>query len=310
MRSGESAPSGSMVNFAVPSGHGYRRRMARMLRRGTGRLVLAPVDDSLLAGPIDGLESVDERLGQFGAACGVPMADGESAWSPDAIIGFRLASSHLAIRHPLLPFVLNLTASTTLGVHVDKVQVARVSDAVAMDASAVAVHVNFTSRFESAQLSSLAEASREASASGMPLMGILYPRRDVAGQDDNYDQLRRDSPDAWARMVAHATRVGVELGCSIIKTQWTGSAASFERVVRGGEGAMVVIAGGRPRDPSEFVSLVDAVLSAGAAGVSFGRNFFSRPDSRPWLRAAVSLVHDGETPKEVLKCLNSSLAGR
>lgn len=300
----------SITTSAVPSGHGLRRRLARILRRGTGRLVLAPVDDSLLAGPIDGLESIRQRLRQFGATNDVLVTARESPWSPDAIIGYRLASGCLIESNPLVPFVLNLTASTTLGVHVEKVAVARVSDAVAMDASAVAVHVNFTSRFESAQLSSLAEVSRDASALGMPLMGILYPRRELAGQDDNYDQLRRDSPNEWARMVAHATRVGVELGCSIIKTQWTGSSSTFEQVVRAGEGAMVVIAGGRPRDPSEFVATIDAVLSAGAAGVSFGRNFFSRPDSRPWLHAAVSLVHDGMSPQEVLQCLTSSLTGK
>jgi DhnA family fructose-bisphosphate aldolase class Ia len=281
--------------------------MARMFRKGTGRLVLAPVDDSLLAGPVDGLETVSARLVQYGSG----NDDGSSAdWSPDAIIGFRLASNHLAIKRPLLPFILNLTASTTLGVHVEKSRVARLADAIAMDASAVAVHVNFTSRFESQQLSVLAELSNRAAASGLPVLGILYPRREREGRDDNYTTLRADSPDAWARMVCHATRVGVELGCSIIKTQWTGSTSTFERVVRAGEGAKVVIAGGTPRGPADFVELISAALAAGAAGVSFGRNFFSRADSRPWLRAAAALVHSGENPREVLRCLSFSLAGK
>jgi DhnA family fructose-bisphosphate aldolase class Ia len=192
---------------------------------------------------------------------------------------------------------------------VEKCRVGSVSDALAIDAAAVAVHVNFSSRFESTQLAMLGDVSNSAGASGMPLMGILYPRREVDGRDDNYEQLRRDAPDAWTDMVCHATRVGAELGCSIIKTQWTGSASSFERVVRAGEGALVVIAGGKPRDPPDFVSTIEAVLSSGAAGVSFGRNFFNRSDSRPWIRAAVALVHGGESPREVLRWLNSSLAG-
>jgi DhnA family fructose-bisphosphate aldolase class Ia len=276
--------------------HGHRRRLARILRRGTKKLVLAPVDDSLLAGPFDGLESVGNRLSQF--------MDG-----PDAVVGFRLASSHLAERAPHVPFVLNLTASTTQGIHVEKCRVGSVTDAVAVDAAAVAVHVNFSSRFESTQLAMLGDVSNTAGALGMPLMGILYPRREVDGRDDNYDQLRCEAPDTWTDMVCHATRVGAELGCSIIKTQWTGSAASFERVVRAGEGAMVVIAGGKPRDPGDFVFMIEAVLASGAAGVSFGRNFFNRADSRPWIGAAAALVHRGENPKEVLRWLTSSQAG-
>jgi DhnA family fructose-bisphosphate aldolase class Ia len=302
--------SSCIINESISlSTHGLRRRLARLFRRGTGKLVIAPVDDSLLAGPIDGLESIESKLSQFADASAFPTPLPKWDFAPDAVVGYRLASAHLSKYQPIAPFILNLTASTTIGAHVDKAIVGGVSEALALDAAAVAVHVNFTSRYEMRQLEKFADISSNATASGLPLMGILYPRREKDGRDDNYDALRLEDTNEWTRLVCHATRVGVELGCSIIKTQYTGSARTFERVVRAGEGAAVVIAGGRPRDPLDFIETIDAALSAGAAGVSFGRNFFSRRDSRPWIRAAIALVHEGQDAKEALRWLESHTSG-
>ncbi len=293
----------------APCSHGFQRRMARLLARGTGRLVLAPVDDSLLAGPFDGLESIKSKIGQYAAGPVSGPTSLVSPSTPDAVIGYRVASCQLAGQSPLLPYVFNLTSSSTLGVHVQKCQTGTVNEALAMDASAVAVHVNFTSRFESEQLALLGSVATAATSMGMPLMGILYPRREIDGVDDNYNSVQRDSPDAWANMVAHVTRIGAELGCSIIKTQWTGSSALFERVVRAGEGALVVIAGGKPKSPPDFISMIQGAIDAGAAGISFGRNFFNRADSRPWICAANQMIHGRVAPKEALAWLNFSLGG-
>ena len=290
---------------------GLQRRLGRIFRRGSGRLVIAPVDDSLLAGPVDGLENIEEKVMQFGskASCGFGQLEPTDI-APDAVVGYRLASAHLARLFPSAPFVLNVSASTTIGLHVSKVRAGAVEDALAMDAAAVAVHVNFTSRFEGDQIAALADTASVASRHGMPLMGILYPRREVEGRDDNYEEMRRSDRVRWTQLVCHATRVGVELGCSLIKTQYTGCARSFTQVVEAAEGVPVVIAGGKLRDASDFVETIAGSLQAGAAGVSFGRNFFSRRDSAPWIRAASLLIHGGESPREVIAWLSSYQDGK
>jgi len=310
MNRGDSRIEHASMSALPISAHGKRRRMTRIFRRGTGKLVIAPVDDSLLAGPFAGLESVSGKLEQFIGQTELSNISAEWDMIPDAVVGYRLASQHLANRAPLAPFILNLSASTTMGIHVEKSIVGTVQDAVTCDAAAVAVHVNFTSRFEARQLTQLGEVSSAAASAGMPLMGILYPRRERDGVDDNYDALRNENPEAWTRLVSHVVRIGAEMGCSIIKTQFTGSARSFESVVQAGEGAAIVIAGGRPRGPEDFVQTVCDALNAGAAGVSFGRNFFSRTDSRVWIEAANRLVHRADNPMEVLRWLSSKSTGK
>ncbi len=286
------------LSRSSPAQHGLQRRMARLARRGSGRLVIAPIDDSLLAGPFDGLEDLQGRAEQYA----------HSDCMPDGVVGYRAASALLAHLAPEVPYILNLSASSTLGVHVEKTIIAQVEDAIRCGADAVAVHVNFTSRFERDQVAALGAITSEAGQLGVPVFGILYPRREVDGRDDNYEELRKHDPDRWTRMVAHAVRIGVELGCSIIKTQPAADPERFSQVVRAASGVPVLIAGGVPLAPDGFVRRISDSLDGGGAGVSFGRNFFNRPDSRPWLSAAIRLIHGLADRKETLEWLKAQVA--
>jgi DhnA family fructose-bisphosphate aldolase class Ia len=274
---------------ATPGIQGMKRRLGRIFQRGSGRLVLAPVDDSLLAGPFDGLESLSRTVKNY-ISPGV---------TPDAVIGFRAASGLFAEHACALPFIMNLSASSTLGIHVEKSLCATVEDAVQCGADAVAVHVNFTSRFESSQVRMLGTVVSRASRFGMPVLGVLYPRREVDGRDDNYNALREQDPVLWARMVSHAVRIGAELGCSLIKSQATATGDHFAQIAEAASGIPVVIAGGTPLEPRPFIQLISSHLRNGAAGVSFGRNFFNRKHPNVWIDAAVRLVHDRADPQEI-----------
>ena len=107
----------------------------------------------------------------------------------------------------------------------------------------------------------------------------------------NYQELRKADPDRYSQLVAHAARIGMELGADVIKTQYTGSPETFERVVEATRPVPVVIAGGPLCSESEVLSAARGAITAGARGVSFGRNVFERKDPTHMLRLLQSAVH-------------------
>jgi DhnA family fructose-bisphosphate aldolase class Ia len=191
--------------------------------------------------------------------------------------------------------VVNLTASTTRATHTRKVLVATLEQALRLDADAVAVHVNISSAFESEMLQILGLTARECDSAGMPLLAIMYPRREKGTRDDNYSRLRQMQRRDYGALVAHATRVGVDLGADVIKTQYTGDIESFRTVVRAGEGRPILVAGGPRVSGKHALRMARAALDAGAAGLSFGRNVFDRPKPAQFLVALRALVHERAT---------------
>ena len=97
--------------------------------------------------------------------------------------------------------------------------------------------------------------------------------------------------------VKHCARVAAELGADIVKVNYTGSPETFAEVVAGCP-IPVVIAGGEKVDTDEdLLNMVQGAMSAGAAGVSIGRNAFQHDDPAKVVAVIASMVHGG-TPKE------------
>ena len=93
----------------------------------------------------------------------------------------------------------------------------------------------------------------------------------------------------------------MELGADLVKTQYTGCADSFRTVVDACSPIPVVAAGGPKVDLQHMLELAAGVVSAGGAGVSFGRNIFSREDAAAALRALKLVVHQGMPPEQAIR---------
>ena len=187
---------------------------------------------------------------------------------------------------------LNVTASTNRATHTRKVLCTDVEAAVAAGADLVAVHVNVTSRHEGEMFRTLSTVVRKAETFGVPVFAIMYPRREGDGDDDNYQELKKTEPDRYSQLVAHAARIGMELGADVIKTQYTGSPETFERVVEATSPVPIVIAGGPLCSEPDALSAASGAIAAGASGASFGRNVFERNDPARMLRLLHSTVHE------------------
>ena len=258
---------------------GKQRRLARLFRHPDGRTVILPIDDGLIAGPS---RSLSDLPALFSAI---------RPHHPDGVLLFPgVLNRHWRALTPMAAIV-NVTASTTHVTHTRKVLCADVETALAAGADLVAVHVNVTSRYEHAMLATLRSVLRRSEALGLPVLAIMYPRREGEPDDDNYQDLKHANPPRYTQLVAHAARIGMELGADVIKTPYTGSPETFATVVDAIRPVPVVIAGGPLCSEAQALSDARGAVAAGAHGVSFGRNVFDREDPARMLQLLHSAVH-------------------
>lgn len=261
---------------------GKARRLYHILG-DKGKCIIVPIDDSLISGPKGGLFDLQGKLHQ------IEMAN------PNAILTFPGSAS--LIKQSSIPIILNLTASTVIGQHTNKVQVSSVEYAVSIGADAVAVHLNLSSRYESEMLKVAGKISETCHKFGMPFMILAYPRRETIVDnsivDDNYSEIKESSNEKYAELVAHCVRVAYEMGADIIKTQYTGSRMSFQKVISCAPNTPIVIAGGKEIETEALLQMVEGAIKSGGAGVSIGRNVFNNQHSNTIISAIRKIVFDG-----------------
>lgn len=259
----------------TPASMGKRKRLYRILGP-KGKGVVVPLDDSLTSSNNKGLRDLEKKVGDIEKA------------NPNGILCYYGTAS--LVSNLDIPLIVNLTASTVQANHTKKVLVSTVRQAVAIDAAAVAVHINISSKYESEMLANLATVAEECNMYGMPLLAITYPRKEQISSDDNYLELKERRPDEYTKLVAHCTRIAFELGADIIKTQYTGDSDSFAEVVSAAGGKPVLIAGGELCEEQKLYEMVNGAMKAGAAGVSIGRNIFNRDNASEIIRNIQKIV--------------------
>jgi DhnA family fructose-bisphosphate aldolase class Ia len=128
----------------------------------------------------------------------------------------------------------------------------------------------------------------------MPLLAMMYPRGPNVKNENEFDA------------VAHAARIGAELGADIVKTVYTGDPDSFRKVVHSCPVPLVVAGGPRMTTDMEVLELGENSMKAGAAGLSFGRNVFQHDKPQSMSRALAAIIHDHATAKDAVKHLGGS----
>jgi fructose-bisphosphate aldolase/2-amino-3,7-dideoxy-D-threo-hept-6-ulosonate synthase len=257
-------------------------RMERIMNRRDGRTIIIPMDHGISVGPIPGLEDMAKAVDSVvrGGADAVLMHKG------------MIGSGHRGYGSDV-GLIIHLSGSTSKGPDPNaKKLVTTVEQAVKMGADAVSIHVNIGALTEAEMLQDLGMVSEVASEWGMPLLAMMYPR----GHDI------KDPCDV--EVVKLATRIGVELGADIIKTNYTGDPDSFKEVVKGAGGIPVVIAGGeKAKDVKGVLQSIKESLDAGGAGVAMGRNVFQADDPSKMVAAVNAVVHGKKSVDEAMKLL-------
>ena len=255
-------------------------RMNRILE--SGRAVIVPMDHGVSDGAIDGLIDMERTIAQVekGGASAVLLHKGmiKSLRSP-----------------PGCGVIMHASAGTKYAEDRNrKVLVAGVETAIRLGADAVSVHVNVGgSATEHEMLEGLGEVADLCDRAGMPLLAMTYPRgKGVTG-----------SPAE----IAHAARIGGELGADLVKCPYTGDIGSM-RLVTAACPVPVVIAGGPKCDTDAAVlQMVADAMAAGCAGISLGRNIFQH--RRPDLMTAAlrAIIVDDAPVREAMEVLGESI---
>jgi fructose-bisphosphate aldolase/2-amino-3,7-dideoxy-D-threo-hept-6-ulosonate synthase len=260
---------------------GKKIRIERLMNRESRNMVIIPMDHGISNGPIEGLINITDTVNKVaeGGANAVLMQKG------------MVKYGHRGYGHDI-GLIVHISASSALSPDPDaKVQVCTVEEVIKMGADAVSMHINVGSETEADQLKQLGEMSRDCEEWGMPLLAMMYPRgKKVTNPSDPVN-------------VAHAARIGAELGADIVKTVYTGSVDSFRDVVRGCPVPVVVAGGPKTSTDLEFLEMIDGAMEAGARGVAIGRNVFQHKDPVRLTRAICMIVHHRKSVEEALEQL-------
>ncbi len=239
---------------------------------GDAPLVICPVDDFLIFGPTNGLESMTVKLASIASA------------GPAAILTYYGTVLRNVDTFKNQKFILNLSASVSGKTHTNKVLCHSMDLALRMNATAVAFHINILSAHLPSMIEMAGSIISSAHAYDMPVCGIIYPRGEANGDDDNMLHLKETDNIAYADLIARCVSLGVDLGVDLIKTQYSDNQNSFRRAVEAAGNVPLVVAGG-PVVPEQIaLRRASDAVRAGARGVSFGRNIFGRENPTEFIR--------------------------
>jgi fructose-bisphosphate aldolase/2-amino-3,7-dideoxy-D-threo-hept-6-ulosonate synthase len=259
---------------------GKERRLRRIFRVDN-KTVIVPMDHGVTVGPIKGIvnmQSIVDKL-IIGGADSVVVNRGIAKCVNTGNVGLIV---HLSGITSLCPDPNN------------KVQICSVADAIRLGADAVSVHVNVGAKEEPQMLQNLGEVAYECDNFGMPLLAMMYPRGP-------------NIKDAHAvDVVAHAARLGAELGADIIKTNYTGDPKSFETVIESCPVPVIIAGGPKAETSKDVLKMVKDSVTAGGAGLSIGRNVFQHNDPTRMVKALSTIVHDDATVSDALRILGES----
>ncbi|MEM3463881.1 MAG: 2-amino-3,7-dideoxy-D-threo-hept-6-ulosonate synthase [Candidatus Bathyarchaeia archaeon] len=260
---------------------GKKRRMKRIFA-SDGRTVIVPMDHGVTIGPIDGLVKMQDVIDKIAAG------------GADAVVLHKGLAKNVDTGR--LGLIIHVSASTKVGPDANwKVKVCSVEETIRLGCDAISVHVNMGAVHEPEMLMKLGMLADECDAWEIPLLAMMYPRGPKIQSEND--------PEA----VAHAARLGAELGADVIKTNYTGDPDSFRKVVESCP-VPVVIAGGPKVDTTKgFLEMVYDAVKAGCAGVSIGRNVFQHRNPTLMTRALVGIVHEGMDVDSALKLLGGGL---
>lgn len=250
-------------------------RLNRIFRTPSSKALIVAYDHAQMLGPIAGTEQP------------VPMIRRLAAARVDAILvslgGLRNSAEAFLV--PDAPAIIARLDWTNLWYRQQSAAtgdyasclVGQVEDAVRRGADAVLTYMFMGSgdaEQEAREIAKNAEVSRAAERLGVPHIIESMARGKY---------VENPADVTWVKL---HTRIASEIGADLIKTDYTGDAASLREVVEGCPTPVLVAGGPKAGSDEQALAMVAAVAEAGAAGVIFGRNVIQAEDLEGFLAGA------------------------
>ncbi|MBU0495336.1 MAG: aldolase [Chloroflexi bacterium] len=168
-----------------------------------------------------------------------------------------------------------------------------VYDALRVGADAVGSMGMPGSMFENETLPYLASLVAQCAEWNVPVMAEMLP-----GGFENPAEM-------WTpENIGHACRIGAEMGVDFIKTTYSGDVDSFRSIVERIYVPIVVLGGGKSKNPRDLLSSIQEAIQAGASGVAVGRNIWRHPEPAKITAAIAAIIHQDATVDAALKYLD------
>lgn len=259
---------------------GKTRRLKKIMQQDN-RTVIIPMDHGVTIGPVQGITNMQQITNQ--------LLKGKI----DAILVHKGIAKHIDVGNAGL--IVQLSGMSNLSPNINsKVQVCTVQEAIRIGADAVSVHVNVGAQDEDKMLKNLGKVSDECEIFGMPLLAMMYARGPKI-QNEHAPEL-----------VAHAARIGAELGADIIKANYTGNIETFKTVIESCPVPVVIAGGPKCKTTQEILQTTHDSITAGAAGISIGRNVFQHENPTLIAKALSAIIHNGISVEQGLKILGEN----
>lgn len=225
---------------------GKSRRMNRLFIGDQKRCLLSPLDHGGWLGPVKGIDNPVHIVHEV-------VAGGSNA----LLAGPGFLQAAAAEIPSDMGIVLRLSITAGLSKQgTQETPIASLETALRMNVDAVAVSVFFGREGDIEIYSWLADLIQESRAYDMPVVAEMMPPED-----------RFFEPEA----IAHAARIGFEIGADVIKTNYSGDRESFKKIVEAVPVPIIIAGGPKGKGDDSTVNMVKDAVAAGAAGVAIGR---------------------------------------
>lgn len=251
---------------------GLKDRMSRIFNVKSGRTVMLAFDHGYIMGPTSGLERLDLNI--------VPLIE-----YADSIMCTRGSLRSVVPPTSNKAVCLRYSAGTSVLTELNNECILDISDAIRINASALAVMVSIGGTYEAKTIENLVKTADYGYKYGIPTLGVTAVGKEMV----------RD-----ARYFSTASRICAENGANFVKTYYCDG---FEKVVNSCP-VPIIIAGGKKLEEMDALELCYKAINDGAAGVDMGRNVFQSVAPIAMIQAVRAVVHENETPEQAFKLFN------
>ena len=254
---------------------GHQIRLNRIMRKG--KMLCIPMDHGISNGPIEGLEDPVSTIYKC-----------EGHGLSSIIINKGIIKE--LPRPTKVGVLVHFSSSTALSMSPNrKMLTGTVEEAVRLGADGVSLHINVGGKEEPEMLEQLGMTAEQCHKWDMPLLAMMYPRGENV----------KDPHDP--EIVGHVARIGAECGADIVKTVYTGDIDSFSKIVKSTPVPIVIAGGPKAKTDLDILQMTEDAITAGAKGVTYGRNIFAHKNPEKIVEALASIIFKKESAKEAMK---------